>query len=193
MQGYRILIDFNFGKLSYVQSVQSRLDLQLTTPTTLTKEIFKNIYSQHVSAIRNYIYYRSADAVLADDITQETFIKLWEKDFIYEEDKIKSLLYTIANGLFLDYVRKQKRQTEYITEIKFHLKNQLDEPIQTEILKRKCEKALVNLNEKERVVFLMSRKDELKYTEIAERLNLSVKAIEKRMANALKKLKLMIK
>jgi RNA polymerase sigma-70 factor (ECF subfamily) len=193
LQGYRILIDFNFGKLSYVQSVQSRLDLQLTTPTTLTKEIFKNIYSQHVSAIRNYIYYRSADAVLADDITQETFIKLWEKDFIYEEDKIKSLLYTIANGLFLDYVRKQKRQTEYITEIKFHLKNQLDEPIQTEILKRKCEKALVNLNEKERVVFLMSRKDELKYTEIAERLNLSVKAIEKRMANALKKLKLMIK
>ena len=159
----------------------------------MTKDNFKYIYNQHVSAIRNYIYYRSADAVLADDITQETFVKIWEKDFVYQEEKIKSLLYTIANGLFLDYVRKQKIQTEYVTEIKFHLKTQLEEPIQTEILKRKCEKALVNLNEKERLVFLMSRKDELKYTEIAERLNLSVKAIEKRMTNALKKLKLIIK
>lgn len=159
----------------------------------MTKETFKYIYKQHVSAIRNYIYYRSADAVLTDDITQETFIKLWEKDFVYEEDKIKSLLYTVANGLFLDHIRKQKLKNEYVEEIKFHLKNQVESTEETEVLKQKCEKALVNLSEKERIVFLMSRKDELKYSEIAERLEISVKAIEKRMSNALRKLKLIIK
>ena len=159
----------------------------------MRKETFKYIYSQHVSAIRNYIYYRSADAVLADDITQETFIKIWEKDFVYEEGKIKSLLYTVANGLFLDYIRKQKLKNEYVEEIKFHLKNQVESTEETEFLKQKCEKALVNLNEKERVVFLMSRKDELNYNQIAECLNLSIKAIEKRMTNALKKLKLITK
>jgi len=155
----------------------------------LTEETFKYIYEQHVSAIRNYIYYRSADAVLADDITQETFIKLWEKDFVYEQYKIKSLLYTVANGLFLDHVRKQKLKIDYVEEIKFHLKNQAESTDETEILRQKCEKALLNLSEKERVVFLMSRKDDLNYNQIAECLNLSVKAIEKRMTNALRKLR----
>jgi len=58
-----------------------------------------------------------------------------------------------------------------------------------EALKEKCEAALLKLSEKERIVFLMSRKDDLKYREIAERLNLSEKAIEKRMSQALKKLR----
>jgi RNA polymerase sigma-70 factor (ECF subfamily) len=46
-------------------------------------------------------------------------------------------------------------------------------------------KALTALPEKQRTVFMMSRMEGLKYQEIAERLNLSVKAIEKRMSSAL--------
>lgn len=52
-------------------------------------------------------------------------------------------------------------------------------------LKSKYELALSRLSEKQRVVFLMSRTEDFKYSEIAERLNLSVKAVEKRMKNAL--------
>ncbi|MEA1899112.1 MAG: sigma factor-like helix-turn-helix DNA-binding protein [Bacteroidota bacterium] len=47
--------------------------------------------------------------------------------------------------------------------------------------------------EKQRIVFLMSRQEGLKYIEIAERLNLSVKAVEKRMNLALTYLKKAIK
>lgn len=49
--------------------------------------------------------------------------------------------------------------------------------------------ALKNLPEKQRIVFLMSRIDELKYYEIANRLGISVKAVEKRMKNALEYLR----
>ena len=52
-------------------------------------------------------------------------------------------------------------------------------------LKEKYESLLLKLPDKQRVVFLLSRIDELKYHEIASRLNISVKAVEKRMKNAL--------
>ena len=52
-------------------------------------------------------------------------------------------------------------------------------------LKKKYEKTLMKLPIKQREVFLMSRVEELKYSEIAERLRISVKAVEKRMKKAL--------
>jgi RNA polymerase sigma factor (sigma-70 family) len=48
-------------------------------------------------------------------------------------------------------------------------------------LKKNLSRALANMSEKQRTVFLMSRMEGLKYQEIAERLNISVKAVEKRM------------
>jgi RNA polymerase sigma-70 factor (ECF subfamily) len=52
-------------------------------------------------------------------------------------------------------------------------------------LARKYSEALTKMNENQRITFLMSRSEELKYQEIAERLNISVKAVEKRMSQAL--------
>ena len=56
-------------------------------------------------------------------------------------------------------------------------------------LKTRYETALLKLSESERSVFLMSRMEELKYHEIADRLQLSVKSVEKKMTAALKYLR----
>ena len=154
----------------------------------MTKEQFKYLYQQYGRAIRNYIYYRSGNTTIADDITQETFMKVWEKKFKFDKKKTKSLLYKISGGLFLDYVRKNKYEADYIQELKFKLKNTTENTEDNELLRRKCEIALKDLTEKERTVFLLSKKDELKYKEIAEYLNISIKAVEKRMSSALKKM-----
>lgn len=156
----------------------------------MTKDEFKNIYDQYFDSIRNYIYYRSGDAELATDIAQDAFFKVWEKQFKYEPKKIKSLLYKISSDLFISQYRREKLAREYMTEIKFGFREEEDNNnLEYKELKEKYERALARLPEKQRTVFLMSRIEELTYKEIAERLQLSVKAVEKRMSIALSELK----
>lgn len=156
----------------------------------LTSEAFKTIYDLYFDAIRKYIYYRSGNQQLADDIAQDTFIKIWEKRQVLNIEKIKNLLYKIAGDAFLSYLRHQKIKRNYADEI--YMLQTLEvgnEDEHLKAMKNKFEKALLILNEKQRAVLLMNKIDGLTYREIAVRLNLSVKAVEKRMHLAIKNLK----
>lgn len=115
---------------------------------------------------------------------------VWEKQLMNGSDKIIGLLYKISHDIFISKYRKQQ------VELKFQktLKSEYDdfspeEELQYNELEMKYQTALSKLPEKQRVVFLMSRNDELKYSEIANRLGLSVKAVEKRMSKAIATLK----
>jgi RNA polymerase sigma-70 factor (ECF subfamily) len=136
--------------------------------------------------IRNYIFYRSGDTELATDIAQETFMKVWEKKLQVSKKQGKGLLIKISGDLFVSRYRKQK------TEMNFKLKlkpedtsRSPEEKMEFEELSEKYDRALKTLPEKQRVVFLMSRMDDLTYKEIASALGLSIKAVEKRMNQAL--------
>lgn len=157
----------------------------------MTRKLFKDIFDNHFDAVRNYIYYRSGDGDLATDIAQDTFMKIWEKQKHTNENKnIKALLFKIASDLFINTHRRQK----VINNFKLNLKTSTDwqspeDLLQFKELRNRYESALVRLPEKQRVVFLMSRIDNLKYHEIAESTGISIKAVEKRMKYALSFLK----
>ena len=160
----------------------------------MTKEEFKFCFDKYINQLRSYVYYRSGNQSIANDIVQDVFLKLWEKDFQFKENKIKNLLYKMTNNAFIDYCRKNKRSTESINSLELGFTNNEPEVrYEYQEFKNKYEKALAGLPEKQRVVFLMSRVENLKYKEIAERLNVSQKAIEKRMSFALKMLKQKLK
>jgi RNA polymerase sigma-70 factor (ECF subfamily) len=159
----------------------------------LTREQFKYLFDKHFDSVRNYIYYRSGDAEMATDIAQETFMKIWEKQPAAEQDNLTGLLFKIAGDNFISQYRKQQVVS------KFRLNTRPDttagspeEQMVFEELKDRYETALAGLPENQRTVFLMSRMDQLKYHEIAERLGLSVKAVEKRMTLALASIRLAI-
>ncbi|MCK3685870.1 sigma-70 family RNA polymerase sigma factor [Maribellus sp. YY47] len=149
-------------------------------------ELFHGMYSP----IRNYVYFKTGDAEIAEDIAQDTFLKIWEKKHEIREETVKPLLYTIAGNLcknryehqqvVFDFVKKYQAGADEITpEFELELKE----------FNNKLERAIGALKEKDRVVFLMNRMDGMTYNEIAKNLGLSVKAIEKRMKNALGELK----
>lgn len=152
----------------------------------MTQEEFKILFDKYFDSIRNYIYYRSGNEELATDIAQDSFMKLWEKNLDFDEKPLKSLLYKIANDLFISKYRRDKVAQKYLLKLQPSVDNHSPEDeLAYKELKTKYETALENLSEKQRVVFLMSRTEGLKYQEIADQLELSVKAVEKRMTSAL--------
>jgi len=144
----------------------------------------------HFSAIRNYVFYRSGNTDVATDIAQETFLKIWEKQHSIQTETAKSLLYKIAGDLFVSHYRKEKRSFNFFSHFVFDEDGQTPEDaLAFKQLKETYKKALEKMPEKQRTVFLMSRAENLKYTEIAEILGIGVKAVEKRMNYALKHLR----
>jgi len=152
----------------------------------VTEKQFKSLFDTHFDSIRRYLYFRSGDAVLSTDLAQDTFLRIWEKKMKMDPSKDSGLLYKIASDLFVSQTRRDRLYKEIQKELKFDLNwiNPEDQ-FQYEELKLNYQRALTNLNENQRIVFLMSRMEELTYKEIAARLSLSIKTIEKRMSMAL--------
>jgi RNA polymerase sigma factor (sigma-70 family) len=156
----------------------------------LTTEEFRTLFEKYFDEIRRYIYYRGGDADLAEDIAQQTFLKVWEKQQIILPGQQRALLYKIAGDEFVTHFRKTKVEEAFRNNFTLHLTSAPpDEEMEYRETAEKYEKALKQMKENQRVVFLMSRKEELKYHEIAARLNISQKAVEKRMKGALEILK----
>ncbi len=156
----------------------------------MTPEDFKKLFDQHFDPLRNYVYYRSGDKELATDIAQECFMRLWEKKNHQGMDQPIGLLYKIAGNLFISKYRHTRVEKDFALSRTNHDHSvSPEEELNYKELNARYQTALKTMADNLRVVFLMSRMDELKNREIADRLRLSVKAVEKRMTAALKYLR----
>lgn len=156
----------------------------------MSKEEFQYLFDAYFDALRTHIFYRCGDADLASDIAQESFVRLWEKRDRIRNDNLKGLLYKIANDFFVSSYRKKQTREEYSKYVKCSDlgESPQDQMLYTE-LKKKYGEVLSNMPETQRTAFLLNRNDELSYSEIAIRLQISVKAVEKRISAALKVLR----
>ena len=157
---------------------------------------FQALYESFAKDVRNFMYYKCGNLEQAEDLTQQTFLKLWTncKKVIYE--KAKSYLFTVANNDFLKQVAHQKvklkfQQASQATSIN-HSESS-DALVRENEFKEVLEHAISELTEGQREVFLLNRIDKLKYREIAEMLQISIKTVEKRMQKALEFLNRSIK
>lgn len=117
-------------------------------------------------------------------------MKLWEKQPESLNGSIKALLFKIAGDIFISQLRKRNVAMKYkAIAVDEETGESPFELMKYNELLRNYEQALEKLPEKQRTVFLLSRMEGLKYFEIADNLGVSVKAVEKRMKNALEYLR----
>jgi RNA polymerase sigma-70 factor (ECF subfamily) len=152
----------------------------------VTKEQFKTLFDHYFEDIRRYLYYRCGDTIVSTDLAQDTFMRIWEKQMDLQPDRDTGLLYKIASDLFVSHTRRERLRREAPREIRFEQRDSTPEDeLQYQELQETYEKALNKLPENQRIAFLMSRNEGLTYQEIATRLSLSIKAVEKRVSGAL--------
>ena len=158
---------------------------------TCNEIVFSNFFIKNVKSLRNFLFYKYGNKDQAEDLTQEAFIKLWQNCAAVPIEKAKSYLYTIANNSSLNEIKHQKVVLQY--ENNFTGLNKTNENpefiLEEKQFKDKLLKAIEDLNETQKIAFLMHRIDGKKYSEIAEELNISVKAVEKRIHLALVELR----
>jgi RNA polymerase sigma-70 factor (family 1) len=156
----------------------------------LTAKDFKMIYDTHFDDLRRYLIYRSGDQDLSGDIAQNVFMKVWTKKIELASGNIKSLLFKMATDEFISHIRRKKVERAYSDSIDLRLVQESDNgDDELKDKKEQFKKALDQLPEKQRTALLMNKMQGLTYEEIAESLNLSEKAIEKRISQALGTLK----
>ncbi len=151
---------------------------------------FKTLFDTWYEPLKNFIYYKCGNHTIAEEIAQETFLRVWEKRDGVKMETASAYMYKIANNLFINNYQQKKVIFKFIhAYTRNHLIESPEFEFEMKEFDEKLKRALAALSEKNREVFLMNRIDNMTYNEIAQNLGLSVKAIEKRMKTALDFLK----
>ena len=169
-------------------SDEQLIDLLQSNSELAIDWIFRRYYSMCRSAALRIL----KDEHLADDLTQDVFLELWKKR---QERRINSALKaylrrSVVNRC-LNYIRDQKM----VFESSEKLPDWAADPgtaltsLETGELQQKIEKAINNLPDRCRIVFSLSRFEEMSYQQIAKKLNISVKTVENQISKALRLLR----
>jgi RNA polymerase sigma-70 factor (ECF subfamily) len=151
------------------------------------EELFNTYCQQLINFTRNYVI----DKQVAENIVQDVFVRIWQRRKKLDPSKmIKSYLYTSVKNEALKQLRQleiEKKSHERILES--YEDSRPEKEIEGKEIGFYVNRAIDELPEKCREIFIMNRYDNLKYAEIADILDISVKTVETQMGRALKKLR----
>ncbi len=130
---------------------------------------------------------------VAEELVSEVFFKIWNnRKAIVITSSPKSYLYAAVHNISLDHLRKEKRYVLTNLENAVAIPSNFLDPqkgCEYNELQVKIESAVAKLPRQCKQIFQLSREQGLRYNEIAEKLQLSVKTIETQMGRALKSLR----
>src|SRR5579862_6215510 len=167
---------------------QRRLRLREGDP-----EAFAEFFREFQPGVLNYIYRLSGgNSPLAEDVSQQVFLNFWTHRNEYDLDKpVTPLLLTMARNAWLNAAKREEyRKT---SELKEDGASGVDHQLDQKELEKAIEKSLASLGEPLREVFILSRYHEMKYSEIAQMLGLSVKTVGARLSRSLQDLQRLLK
>ncbi len=155
------------------------------------EQAFEQLFKRYYQALCSYASQLLQDDDAAEEIVQDFFVKFWEKrNSITIETSLKNYLFRSVKNLSLNRIKHEKIKIQHAQHVISEAEmNDYDAHFLEVDLKKDIEESIAALPEKRREIFRLSREDGLKYREIAEKLNLSVKTVEAQMSLAIKTLR----
>ncbi|MCH5345430.1 MAG: RNA polymerase sigma factor [Acetatifactor sp.] len=152
---------------------------------------FAAAYEQSRDAVYGYLMYMTRDAELAEDLSQEVFLRMFlHLGKFREESSVRTWALTIARNVFLSYAKRkrpillQEQGWEPMSDIN---SNQPEEEALKKEQAEKVHRCLMCLTEQERTVLLLRDFEELSYEEIAKVMGLKAEVVKSRIHRARQK------
>lgn len=144
---------------------------------------FTTIYRKYSPDVYRFALYLSGNSAEAEDITSETFVRVWASPERIEMATVKAYLFTIARNLFLQGLRKKSRNVELHSNLQdSHASPEMLTAQKTEL--QQVVDGLQQLPEVDRSALLMRALDELPYEEIARVLDISTSSAKVKVHRA---------
>jgi RNA polymerase sigma-70 factor (ECF subfamily) len=160
-------------------------------------EVFGEFFRKHHPGVLNYVHRLSGgNRPLAEDVAQQVFLSFWSHRADFDlERPIVPLLLTMARNAWVNAAKREEyRKTAPLSEAAAETPPaSLGRDLEERELEKQVERSLAKLESPIREVFLLSRYNGLKYSEIAEVLGISVKTVEARLSRALQELHVHLK
>lgn len=155
------------------------------------------LFRTYYKPLCNYAYSFLNDKDEAEEVVQSAFIGVWDKrNSIEIQTSMKSYLYRMVRNSCLNVIKHSNVRKQHVRHAMAGGEPMEENASQFVIsgeLEGKIREAMKQLPEQCRLVFQLSRFEELKYSEIADQLNISVKTVENHMGKALKIMRLQLK
>jgi RNA polymerase sigma-70 factor (ECF subfamily) len=171
---------------------QDQVNIQIEKMKAGDRESFNQVFRRYYSPMVRFCIRYVADSDIASEIVQDLFVKLWSnREKISFNTSFESYMLTSVRNSALTYINKERSHAEANLRVFSEESDNTDpsETLQSNNLEESYRKILKDMPEKRREVFLASRYDGLKYSEIAEKLGISQKTVEAQMSAAIKQLK----
>lgn len=164
---------------------------------TDNEDAYRYLFSTYHSRLQRYAMHFISDTDTVDDIIQDSFLRFWEKRHAITFTSVQALLFRIMRNNCLNYLRNKAVQQKHTVSNtdeeeaweRLYYTDFFDSPdhdLLYKELRMQIESALDELSERSQEIFRISRFEGLKNHEIAERLGISVKIVERHIGRALK-------
>jgi len=153
------------------------------------KVAFNQIYKKYWSKLYIYSLNVLKDREICEDIVQEIFYKLWIRKNEIEISDLQSYLYSAVRNQIYKHFRNNKYKKELESQLNSFICNWQEFSFAESELHNIINKEIEKLPEQRRKIFILSKKENYSYQEIADLLNISIQTIKNQMSKALKTLR----
>jgi RNA polymerase sigma-70 factor (family 1) len=171
---------------SHIQELQQRVALQDD------QQAYKELFAVFYKSLLQFGYSFVHSHEIAEEIVSDVFIKVWKKRAgLQRIHNLKLYLFISTKNMALNHLRAQKKPLLQPEEYKVQLQSVYFDPEQLMItaeMMGRVQKAIAHLPHRCQLIFKLVKEDNLKYREVAQLLNLSVKTVENQMTTALRKI-----
>ena len=148
---------------------------------------FNELYDLYANEVYKFAYWLSGDRFVAEDITSETFVRVWVRFSTIRTETLKAYLFTIARNIYLKKLRKGKKQIA-LNDTFPDRNPEPEKLVDSRLELQRVWSALQKLSEIDRAAFVLRVQHELSYAEISRVLGISLTAAKVKVHRVRKKL-----